>query len=91
LIHREKDLISLKKTWWTVIGARWNDSPEDTVALVTLPGTHHPAGHDCSDELSGWVRHIIAPAAAETLTRARAEAAEYVPQYDLDELTDTAA
>ncbi|MFJ8787239.1 DUF3145 family protein [Streptomyces sp. NPDC102476] len=60
---------------WTVTGVRWNESPQDVVALTALPGTHQPAGHDVSDELSGWVRHLRAPDSATALRLAHASAA----------------
>lgn len=60
---------------WTVTGVRWNESPHDTVALTALPGTQMPAGHNVSDELSGWIRHLHAPDAETALRLAQASAA----------------
>ncbi|MET9777939.1 hypothetical protein ABZ023_27435 [Streptomyces sp. NPDC006367] len=60
---------------WTVTGVRWNEAPEDVVALTALPGTHEPASHRVSDELSGWVRHLRAPDADTALRLAHASAA----------------
>lgn len=60
---------------WTVIGVRWNESPADVDSLTVLPGTHEPAGHDVSDQLSGWVRHLRAPDPDTALRLAQASAA----------------
>lgn len=60
---------------WTVIGVRWNESPESVVALTALPGRQQPANHDVSDELSGWVRHVHAPNADAALRAGKASAA----------------
>jgi len=60
---------------WTVTGVRWNESPEDVVALTALPGMQEPASRGLSDELSGWVRHLRAPNADTALRLAKASAA----------------
>ncbi|MFD7552299.1 DUF3145 family protein [Streptomyces sp. NPDC059816] len=60
---------------WTVIGVRWNESTADVDALTVLPGTHEPAGHKVSDQLSGWVRHLRAPDPDTALLLAQASAA----------------
>jgi hypothetical protein len=60
---------------WTVIGIRWNESPEDAAALTVLPGTLQPADYDVTDELSCWIRHLRAPSPEEAMRLAKASAA----------------
>ncbi|MEE1736456.1 DUF3145 family protein [Streptomyces sp. BE147] len=74
---------------WTVLGVRWNESPEDVDALTVLPGTHEPAAHHVPDQLSGWVRHLRAPDADTALSLAQAFAAtpEAVAAFHADNNT----
>jgi len=73
---------------WTVIGVRWNESPQDVDdALMVLPGTLEPVHRDVSDELSGWIHHLHAPSPEEAMRRAKtwAASAEAVAAFRADD------
>ncbi|MCX4681658.1 hypothetical protein OG413_41390 [Streptomyces sp. NBC_01433] len=72
---------------WTVIGVRWNESPDSVVALTALPGRQQPADNDVSDELTGWVRHVHAlnSDAALRLGKASAASAPSVAAFRADD------